>query len=133
MNENERIDFNNKIIYNSNHNVICSNYSSNRPTIKVNKSYILATKKCKINQLPSQTHISIDEQNEIENNLKTQQFQSQIITKQNINEFSLPLEYKSTLQGHQNKVITIVFLNELSSPSQENGLASRGYDNTIKI
>ena len=50
-------------------------------TIKVNISYIRATQKCKINQLPSQTHISIDEQKEFESNLKRQQFQSQIITK----------------------------------------------------
>ena len=81
VNESERIYFNNKIIYNSNQNVICSNYSSNRLTIKVNISYIRATQKCKINQLPSQTHISIDEQKEFESNLKRQQFQSQIITK----------------------------------------------------
>jgi WD40 repeat protein len=133
VNESESIDFNNKIIYNSNQNVICSNYNSNRSTIKVNTSYNRATQKCKINQLPSQTHISIDEQKEIESNLKTQQFQSQIITKQNINEFSLHLEYKSTLQGHQNKVITIIFFNALFSSSQENKLASGGYDNSIKI
>ena len=56
MNESESIDFNNKIIYNSNQNVICSNYNSNRSTIKVNTSYNRATQKCKINQLPSQTN-----------------------------------------------------------------------------
>ena len=49
-------------------------------------------------------------------------------------EISFPLKYKSTLQGHSNKVIAIIFLSSTSPfPNHEHKLASGGYDNTIKI
>ena len=61
------------------------------------------------------------------------QIQPQTVIKKDISNLSFPLECKNTLQGHQNKVITIIFLSSLCSSGQGYKLASGGCDNTIKI